>query len=1592
MVNSTLRGPQWLRPVRLVLAAGGWLAATAAAHAQSAANDLTAAWLGTIDQTTQTVSNLPANGRVAQLLSASAASAGASIKVVNGSGQPVPKYATLSSGLSLVVTAASGAPKTYALQPTGAALPVETLANAASSTQASLTDRILSISGNSEFHVTSPSNPLKGTMIDMQGDNVWLYFEGVRPSKFSQRLLGQVTVNGQRAQIDTTVRLVQYLQGCVLISQPSTYQPLEAFSGSGFGGSSMKFNQYSYYKTADLGAFNDNVGSFKLKKGYMATFAENADGTGFSKVYVAADNDLTIGTLPLSLQGRTSLVRVLPWAWVSKKGWCSAPLLGDSLHAAWNYNWNNNGQSTLDMEYVPIRQTQWWPDFNTTNNKKKVTHFLGFNEPDTKSQANMSVNQAIAAWPGLLQSGLRVGSPAPTDGGASWLYTFMDRADSAGYRVDFVALHFYRGCQTPQQFYNYLKAVYDRTRRPIWITEWNNGANWTTSTGCPKPTYADQAAKIQAFVTMLDTARIVERYSLYQWVEDTRKLFVTDADPTTITPAGIVYRDKVSPMAFNPSLVPPTVVTTPPMPFGRGNIAVTRYGNAGWTGGTNATLPVYIDEYSPVNSTLYSAGQLMRSISIPTANYGANFGYVGSGMKVNADGALGLSPDRTKMALAGFNLGTGNTNPNGSSAARVVAILDADGNLDTRTGFSDGSGQPLRTAAVTDSATVYIAYGASGLGLKHASLPTTASSTPRTRTGTTIFPVISLKKLAVYEGQLYFTQNTTNYAKVMKLPGVPGKATTPTALPGLPTQASGGPQPSGFVMFDVNPSVPGMDLLYYTDDPASGGTASVLNKYTFNGTTWTARGTYTVAGLNDNILRDLTGTLVRGVPTLYAVSLTSIVKLEDKATTYTLANTAFANNLAITTTPLVNAQAATATTTSGLQMGYATSDLNVATVNNGLVSIVGPGTVTITVSQDGNFKYLPAAPVSRTFTVLADLTVAAGQTLTTSSAAGYGNVLVQGQLTLGAPLAVAGTLTVASGGVLDTGCQPLTGAADVTVEAGAELRVCDAAGLAPTGTLSGAVQTTGTRTFSPDATYLYNGSAAQATGAGLPAQVRSLAVQNAAGLTLSAPLRVAQVLRLSQGNLTLAGQNLTLLSDASGTALVDNTGGTVVGTATVQRYLDPSLNPSLGYRHYSSPVRSATVADLATATFAPAVAGSAFATVYGYDQSRLTTPASGFDQGWVAPAALSSPLAVGQGYTVNLAGTELVDFVGTLNNGPISLSLQRGTPAEAGWHLLGNPYPAPLDWRTVSMPAGLGSALYVYSSTSQYGGYYRSYVNGIGSSPLVPAGQGFFVRVNAAGATPTLALTNANRTTTFGPQPAMQRPAAEARPLVQLRLRAATGAADDAYVYFEAGATAVPDAGFDADKIRNAGPQALNLFSLAAAAELSINGLPAPGAAGLVVPLGVAVAPGTYTLRAEQLLNQTGPVVLLDQLAGTRTPLAPGTSYTFGVAAGAAATGRFGLLFGPAAPLGTAPASLSQQVELYPNPAHGAAQVLLPASLQREALRATLLNALGQPVLAATLPAGAALRALPLGTLAAGVYTLRLETSQGTVAKRLVCE
>jgi len=634
---------------------------------------------------------------------------------------------------------------------------------------------------------------------------------------------------------------------------------------------------------------------------------------------------------------------------------------------------------------------------------------------------------------------------------------------------------------------------------------------------------------------------------------------------------------------------------------------------------------------------------------------------------------------------------------------------------------------------------------------------------------------------------------------------------------------------------------------------------------------------------------------------------------------------------------------------------------------------------------------------------LTDLTVS---TTADIPAGAYNNITITdtGVGTLTGAVSVAGAFLVQTGGVLATNCQPLTGGGSFTLEAGAELRICDAAGITSTGS-TGAVQLTGTRTYSSDASYTYNGTVAQVTGAGLPGQERNLTINNSAGVALSTATSVAQVLRLSSGNLTTNSQDLVLLSNAAGTAMVVNSGGVVIGTATVQRYLNPSLNPGLGYRHYSSPVQSTTVADLATSGFTPVVnptyntqgnTATPFPTVFGFDESRITGASAttqDFEYGYFSPSALSSALALGRGYSVNLDASQKVDLSGTLNNGTVSVgALSRGSQANSGWQLLGNPYPAPLDWSVArqSLPTGVIDAIYVYKSSDQYNGSYQFYQNGFGTLPggLIGSMQGFFLRVSQPVA--SFSFLNAWRATAYQ-DPTFNRPTADTRPSVQLDLVSAQGTHEPTYVYFENGATAGLDDHYDAEKLPNT--TGLNLASVAAGTGLAVNGLPLQNAT-TTVPLTVGVpVTGTYTLRAEALLNLgTADVYLHDAVTGQQVNLKQQPSYTFAAANAALSSGRFTLSFGPLRPTATKAGFTAASVSLYPNPAHKQFTLLVPAVSGESQAQLTLYNVLGQPVRTATLalPATGAQTTLDVQGLPEGVYVLRVQAGTTTITKQVV--
>ncbi|MDB5143657.1 MAG: hypothetical protein JWQ66_2370 [Mucilaginibacter sp.] len=447
-----------------------------------------------------------------------------------------------------------------------------------------------------DLHLTNAIAPMKNSTVDLTSEEAWLFFDNMIPSTVLEKYSRSILINGKpfQAGVGGNGRIAIYKQGAVIIAQPDGYQPLEAFTERNFGGTGVKYALYSYYTnklTADMPAglilplVQDNsIRSFKLKRGYMATFANEPDGMGYSRVFVADTADITIPGLPAELDQKASYVRVFRWQWPSKKGWCGgrgSVVASNGVNeqdnevkltqSTWFYSWGTSDPTSFDSEFVPMKWG-YGGSMAAINSRTDVTHLLGYNEPNRPDQSKMSVDNALEEWPRLMKSGLRLGSPSVSDNSRldDWLYRFIDECDKRNYRVDYIAVHAYWGAEqmpSAEDWYKKLKEIHLKTGRPIWLTEWNNGANWTKE-AWPQgkaEQQAKQLRELRKIIQVLDTASFVERYSIYNWVEDKRAIVLDSIGFKTVdgksvkdkllsqelTPAGSFYRDNTPGFAFN---------------------------------------------------------------------------------------------------------------------------------------------------------------------------------------------------------------------------------------------------------------------------------------------------------------------------------------------------------------------------------------------------------------------------------------------------------------------------------------------------------------------------------------------------------------------------------------------------------------------------------------------------------------------------------------------------------------------------------------------------------------------------------------------------------------------------------------------------------------------------------------------------------------------------------------------------------------------------------------------------------------------------------------------------------------------------------
>ena len=621
----------------------------------------------------------------------------------------------------------------------------------------------------------------------------------------------------------------------------------------------------------------------------------------------------------------------------------------------------------------------------------------------------------------------------------------------------------------------------------------------------------------------------------------------------------------------------------------------------------------------------------------------------------------------------------------------------------------------------------------------------------------------------------------------------------------------------------------------------------------------------------------------------------------------------------------------------------------------------------------------------------------------------YHNIVVlgpNGVATLTGPVYAGGNVVVKNGGTWQSNCFPLTGPAGFNLNAGGLIVVCSPQGIALTGP-TGDIQVTGPRTFntSADYTYMNPPGGPQITGTGLSG-ARDLRIQTpVAGVAVSQPAFVRRLLEFlpGSGNLVLTNQ-LRLLSTSMQTAMIINSSpliGAVLPNGVHERFIDGTFTtPNIGYRLISSPMTTSVIADLTTTTpaFTPVV-NSAYngcapylgplPNVYGYDET-IGGGGPTFACGLNSPPSLLSALAPGYAVSAYMTDNCKPAFRGTFQNGNVSVTNLTqtggflGAGQQSGWHLLGNPYPSPLDWNSATIPSGMQPTIWYWRSTGGATGSYFSFTAGGGPGQNLAIGQGFYARVNVT--VPVFTFTNALRPTAFTNVPYYSRPVASTHPQAHLTLRATTDAAEFAdalrFSFAPGAALAATDRGDSERPGRNVGHATL-LSLTPDGVELSLNSLPETTLqTGTTVELLLDLpTAGTYDLTAAHLVNMTGSAVqLLDRLTQTYYDLTTQPTVLFTAPAGEARN-RFALVVG-ARVTGVAAEAASAALSLTPNPAHGTVQVLLPPD---ETQRVTLLDATGR-VVRQTIGRGPT--ALDLTHLSAGVYVVRA----GTTTRRLVVE
>jgi hypothetical protein len=283
-------------------------------------------------------------------------------------------------------------------------------------------------------------------------------------------------------------------------------------------------------------------------------------------------------------------------------------------------------------------------------------------------------------------------------------------------------------------------------------------------------------------------------------------------------------------------------------PIVAGDLVIYRVGDGGAALGTTATA-VFLDEYT-------TTGTLVQSIPLPTTGT-SSLTAVGN---ATTEGIMTVSQDGNSLLFTGYRKDVGGTSPSGDPATttnRVIASAGLDGVVNTSVSVTD-TGGTIRSA-MTVNGSFY--YTGSSTGVRYV-------PTPGPATTSVLIDSRNSREVLLNDNTLYVSNGSTgtNVNKVQSYGVLPTGTTTAMPLIILTTADA----VNGFVLFDLDATVPGVDTMYFLST-----VESQLRKYSFDGANWIDSGSVPSSAQN------ITGYLSGGNVNLFITSPGSLVPFVD---------------------------------------------------------------------------------------------------------------------------------------------------------------------------------------------------------------------------------------------------------------------------------------------------------------------------------------------------------------------------------------------------------------------------------------------------------------------------------------------------------------------------------------------------------------------------------------------------------------------------------------------------------------------------------------------------------------------------------------